>query len=100
MARRTPPVFLAQGRYRQRRLRDALWLMPVLGALVFAVPLLWPQEAGTATSNGTALVYLFGGWAALIALGAGLASLLRRDVDDDGGEGPAQTDPDPRRSGR
>ncbi len=84
--RQDKPVFLARGRYRQRRLRDGMLLMPVLAGVLFAVPLLWPRgEIGTelqATANSAALLYLFTVWAGLIVLGAILARFLRRDEDD------------------
>jgi len=91
MARAAPPVFLARAHYRRRRLLDALWLVPVLGAVLFAVPLLWPvdERVGVApVSNGTALVYLFGVWAVLIVLGAALSAAARRGSEREGGDTP------------
>ena len=70
------PIFLERARYRRRRLGDAARLLPVLGAVLFAFPILW---AGHRTVGG--LVYIFGAWAVLIL---GTALISRRL----GGRGP------------
>lgn len=68
--RRSPAVFLERQTYRRRRLMDAARLLPVLGALLFAVPLLWPgaEDAGAAAPMPTsrAIRYIFLVWALLI----------------------------------
>ena len=82
------PVFVDRASYRQRRLRDGLRLLPVLGAILFCVPLLWPRGAEMTTS--TALTYVFGVWAGLILLAFLLSRVLRPDAperDPDRGEG-------------
>lgn len=67
---RSPSVFLERQSYRRRRLMDAARLMPVLGALLFAVPLLWPAagDPGGAAPMPTsgAILYIFTVWAVLI----------------------------------
>ena len=87
------PVFLVRASYRQRRLRDALRLLPVLGAILWFVPLLWPRGAGGMTTS-MALTYIFAAWAVLILLAVALsrrlrpdpqADLPREDAADDGG---------------
>ena len=65
-----PPVFLERQSYRRRRLSDAARLLPLLGAALFAVPLLWPtaEDAGTGIApmpTSVAITYLFSIWAAL-----------------------------------
>lgn len=62
------PVFLERASYKRRRLIDAARLLPVLGALLWAIPLLW--RSGEGTSNATALMYVFGVWVLLIVFGA------------------------------
>lgn len=71
-----PPVFLERQSYRRRRLMDAARLLPLLGALIFAVPLLWPspdaseiagQEARLVQMSD-AILYVFASWALLIVL--------------------------------
>lgn len=73
-------VFLERASYRQRRLRDAARLLPVLGAVLWAIPLLWaPVEPG-GNNSVEALLYTFGVWVGLIALSAVVS---RRLQDDD-----------------
>ena len=74
MPRPPRPVFLAASSYRQKRIRDAARLLPVVGAILLLIPLLWTpsaQEGGV--SNSGALLYIFGIWTALV-LGAFLLS--------------------------
>lgn len=77
------PVFLQKASYRQRRVRDAARLVPLLGAVLLTMPLTWQSDR----TNASALVYIFGAWLALIMLSALLSSLLRPDVP------PAEQDP-------
>ena len=71
------PLFLERRRYRRRRLTDAARLLPILGALLFALPLLWPTpeqaSAGAGEAGGAAgvamaqsMIYIFAVWAGLI----------------------------------
>ncbi|SFE90672.1 hypothetical protein [Roseivivax sediminis] len=88
---RPPLVFLERRSYRQRRVRDAARLLPVLGLFAWGVPLLWPRgEAAPGTAS--ALVYVFAVWLGLVVAGALLSFLLSRgDVDDareGGGDAP------------
>lgn len=78
LTQRPRPLFLARGTYRQRRLRDAVKLLPVVGALLWMIPLLWPRGADGQLVS-VALLYIFGVWAGLI----GLACILSRMVHDD-----------------
>jgi hypothetical protein len=76
-----PPVFLGRDSYRQRRIRDAARMAPVLGGILLLMPLLWTRgEDGI--RNSQALIYIFGVWALLIALAFLLSRLLRPDQDD------------------
>jgi uncharacterized membrane protein len=89
----SPPVFVGRAGYRQRRVRDALRLLPLLGVVLVLVPLLWVRAdhagPGEAVSNATALVYLFGAWALLIVLAFALSRALRpEDEAGEEGEGP------------
>ena len=68
-----PPVFLERARYRRRRLGDAARLLPVLGAALFAFPLLWGAHR---TVGG--LAYVFGAWGVLILLAVLISRLLSR----------------------
>lgn len=80
-----PPVFLIKSTYRQRRLRDALRLLPVLGIVLLLLPLLWPE--GSRTRD--VLVYVFVIWTGLIVAGVVLIRYLAPDhVDTDADADP------------
>ena len=69
-------IFLEQAGYRQRRLRDALRLLPFFGIIFLTIPLLWVPEQ---TQNATALTYIFGVWVILIIFTALMSLALRND---------------------
>ncbi len=79
MKRPAAPLFLARQTYRRRRLGDAARLLPLLGAVIFALPLLGAGGGRTTSGGG---LFLFGGWALLIlaaaAAGPGPARPRRR----------------------
>lgn len=69
-----PPrtVFVERRAYRRRRLADAASLLPVLGGVLFGLPLLWygaPQGL-MATRTTTVMLYVFGVWGGLAVLSA------------------------------
>jgi hypothetical protein len=76
MRRPKRPLFLARAPYRRRRLRDAARLLPVLGAFLLVLPLLWAPEAQVSLSSGD-VVYFFTVWLGLIGLAAAFAPGLR-----------------------
>lgn len=86
-ARRPGPVFLPARGYRLRRLHDAARLVPVFGAVLFLLPVLW--SPGETEARGTApdAIYLFLVWAGLIGVAAvlarGLAAPGAKPLDDD-----------------
>ena len=67
---------------RGQRVTDSVLILPVVGAIFFLLPIMWPRASegvaaeGTATS--TALIYLFVVWAGLICCALGLALALKR----------------------
>lgn len=71
-----PTTFLARDTYRRRRLIDALRILPVLGALLFLVPMLGAGQ--TERSTALAGLYLFGVWVALIVTAAAFVRWLAR----------------------
>ncbi|WP_264210014.1 hypothetical protein [Leisingera thetidis] len=79
--------------YRRRRLMDIARLLPVLGVLLLALPLLWP-EAGThpAARSGvpmsTAIIYVFAVWTALIGACFAFSLAVQRWADHWTGGGP------------
>lgn len=67
------PLFLERRSYRRRRMMDALRLLPVLGVLLWLVPVLWPNgndaaQAPAAVSMSGAVIYIFAVWAGLILI--------------------------------
>jgi hypothetical protein len=84
------PVFVPRGAYRQRRVRDAARMLPLLGLVLCLLPLLWQRgepAAGAAVGAGAqltsvAMIYLFAVWALLIALAAVLSRLIRPTPDE------------------
>ena len=85
MAPRTP-IFLERATYRRRRAMDAARLLPVLGVVLFAVPLLWNGSDG-GLSMARAGLYLFSVWAILLVLAALLARRLGSGGAQDRGQG-------------
>lgn len=75
------PIFVERQTYRRRRIVDAARALPLLGALLWLVPLLWALPP-TPHSASSALIYIFGVWFGL-ALVAGLliGALSRRDKE-------------------
>jgi len=99
--RRNAPLFLERQSYRRRRLTDAARLMPLLGAALFLVPLLWDGSAdfetaenGPRVATSQAIVFIFGAWALLIAvtafLGVAIGRLGRRGDETTTPEGQEQ----------
>jgi hypothetical protein len=88
------PVFLERRSYRQRRLMDAARLLPLLGALLWMVPLLWPRvqpaqgSETAAISTSSAILYMFAVWMFLALAALFLSVMLdtkaeTRDPRDD-----------------
>lgn len=71
-------VFLERTSYRQRRLRDAARVLPLLGVILWMVPLLWPADVA-ATDMSAAVIYTFFVWVILIVLSAVISLRLRSD---------------------
>ncbi len=83
MARPRRPLFLARAPYRRRRLRDAARLLPVFGALLLILPLLWSSGVDAQLTSAD-VIYFFGLWAVLIVVAAAFAPGLRAgDLTDE-----------------
>ena len=83
MTDKTNPLFLERRSYRQRRLMDAVRILPVLGALLWLVPLLWSQggtgaepAGAAAVTTSSAILYIFGVWTWLALVAFALSQLL------------------------
>lgn len=71
-----PPVFLERASYRQRRLGDAARFLPVLGAVLWVIPLLWASDGPETPSKSGMVSYIFVIWLVLIGLAAMLSRML------------------------
>lgn len=61
------PMFLERRSYRLRRMKDAVRFLPLLGLILWMVPLLWPAQGDhNPMLLSTALTYIFGIWALLV----------------------------------
>ena len=92
-----PAVFLEKRSYRRRRLMDASKLLPILGSLVFLIPLLWliGGEDANPTPTSQVVVFIFAAWAGLIAINAGFGLVVGRWAEDWGRtEPPDGVEPD------
>lgn len=84
-----PPLFLEQGNYRQRRLRDVALALPIMGGVLCLLPLIWPQDGDDAVTTGNAALYIFGVWLVLIGLTAIVAHRIKLTKDElDDTQGP------------
>jgi len=70
------PTYLARRSYRQRRLRDAARMLPLLGTILWLFPLMAPRP-----QTGATMIYVFGVWVILILLAAMLARRIRHEPD-------------------
>jgi len=94
----SPSVFLERQSYRRNRLADAARLLPVIGAAVLMVPLLWPSADSAQVLTGEAqampmseaISYIFGAWAGLIALSVLFGMAAKRWGQSDGPQRPGQ----------
>lgn len=81
MSREPQPVFLDRKVYRLRRIADAARLLPVLGAVLFVLPMLWGGGGAQPVRTSYVMVYLFLVWFALIGVSA-LMSRRLKGTDD------------------
>lgn len=87
------PVFVQRRTYRRRRIADGARLLPVLGGILFLIPLLWDGGATPAVGTETVpdgsrtawvMTYVFAVWFGLAVLSGVLARFLV--ADDEGGD--------------
>jgi hypothetical protein len=75
------PTFVNPGTYRRRRLRDAARLLPVVGAFLFLLPILWAPGVTERRDTAPDGIYLFAIWAVLIVIAAALSRRLGDESD-------------------
>ncbi len=69
------PVFVERRTYRRRRMADAARLLPVFGAALILIPLLWTGSADEGMGTAGVMFYLFLIWG-LLAIIAALISVF------------------------
>lgn len=72
-----PPLFLEREAYQRRRMADAARLLPMIGALLWLLPLLWWGSSSSAPSLSSVMVYVFSVWIGLILLAMVISPRLR-----------------------
>ncbi|MGB8813508.1 MAG: hypothetical protein WCC57_10005 [Paracoccaceae bacterium] len=83
MMRPRAPLFLARRSYRLRRMRDGARLLPIFGALLVFLPILWAPAATGARDTAPDGIYLFLIWAGLIGVAMVMAPGLTDDATED-----------------
>ena len=80
----TPPprrarqgLFLARESYRQRRLRDAARMLPVVGTVCWLIPLLWRRDGAAHGGTAAAVAFVFVAWLVLIVATALIARRIQ-----------------------
>ncbi|MCF6443710.1 hypothetical protein [Nereida sp. MMG025] len=58
-------LFLERNTYRRRRIGDAIKMLPILGVILFLLPLLWGSRQEPALTSITGL-YIFCVWGGLV----------------------------------
>ncbi|WP_299930296.1 hypothetical protein [uncultured Pelagimonas sp.] len=71
------PLFVERQTYRRRRLVDAARALPVLGILLWLLPLLWAVPE-TSTRASTGLIYVFAVWLGLPVIAGVLIHAMNR----------------------
>lgn len=82
------PLFHERRTYRRKRVMDAARFLPLVGLLLWLIPLLWPQTGPDQVSSSAAILYIFGAWGFLMVV-AGLLSLGLRQSAERGADDPS-----------
>lgn len=73
------PVFVERRTYRRRRMADAARMLPLLGGLLFCLPLLWAVDRPPSTT--ASMFYLFSIWVLLCLVSAIVSRRLPTDAE-------------------
>ncbi|MEO9825894.1 MAG: hypothetical protein ABJQ34_19980 [Paracoccaceae bacterium] len=67
---------------------DAIRLLPIVGVMLWMLPLFWSATAGNVepVRTSTAITYVFGVWILLIFIGLGLWSMLTGTIEIGGSD--------------
>lgn len=96
MTGKPPALFVQRRTYRRRRLADGARILPLLGTVLFMIPLLWqggalPADDAAIVRDGArtawVMTYLFLVWIGLAALSGVLSRYLAPEAGEDGDDG-------------
>lgn len=73
------PIYLARASYRQRRLRDVVRVLPIVGFFAWIMPIM----SGLIPATSTIGLYIFAVWVILIVVSA----LITRSLTPDDADG-------------
>ncbi len=76
MSRKPSSLFVEREVYRKRRMIDAARVLPILGAALFLLPVLWRSPEGLGLPTTHLMGYLFGIWLLLTVGAAALSSYI------------------------
>ncbi|MGB0967858.1 MAG: hypothetical protein ACPGUX_06710 [Halocynthiibacter sp.] len=83
-------LFLEWESYRRKRAMDAGNIFPVLGVILFLLPVLFASGRDSLPVSG-AMIYVFAAWTVLIALSVWLSRLLSQpETQDNNGQDDGQ----------
>jgi len=88
MRRKRDPLFVERAAYRKRRMADAARLLPIVGVMLFGLPMLWPGADGAGAATTHVMGYIFGIWLLLTLLAAGLSAYLSAHDNTQDEDGP------------
>jgi hypothetical protein len=67
-------LFLERRSYTQRRIVDGARVLPILGLVLWMIPLIWPRSGAPDTmESSTSTLYIFAIWCILIVIGGFIA---------------------------
>lgn len=83
MAKQRSPLFLRPAVYRRRRRRDAARFLPILGAFLFLLPILWSPAQTFKRDTAPDGIYLLLAWAGIIVLAFLISRSLSRPISEE-----------------
>lgn len=86
------PVFLERQSYRRQRLIDAARAIPVLGLVLFLLPLVWPASPQDGVPLAFRGLYLFVVWGALVLVTLLVSHRLQARMPRPDGRSEAEAD--------
>ncbi len=84
MSAQRASLFLERQSYRRRRLIDMLRMLPVIGMLLWSIPLLWSSgdTVGDRVATSDAIIFIFLVWLSMVS-GAGVLARVMKHSDTD-----------------